>query len=1168
MRVGVGETEIRVDFGSPGLICGTIFKINISRPFYADARPWVELDFGREIYVAAIETSGDVSTNCYTKAYSLQTSADGVVYEDHKDHGASSEPCGRVKVYQANTDPRTVVRTFIQPRVSSRYLRVVPVGWFGRPTMTIGVLGCESALIAASHPGNVLGVFNEGSNLDFTAAQHHCSKYHSRMASPSELSVAFEAGITGDPGLSWLTDQTGRYVLERLATHSDYKSPGILNWGVQSPSDRLREWDAPHPSPPGSSVPGMESRVANASCTAAAGILILGIRPASGKQVFPGNTDRNTPVTNLLDDPVDARYVRFLPQSWYGWMSMRVEILGCNTICLDPLGMESGAIPDDRITASSYWGPDHEPFLGRLNEVIGVGAWVAMVNVIGQWLQVDFGEVKRVRGTMIQGRHGGQWVKSYKLQYSVDGVSWTTYAGSDGSDKIFPGNTHAHIPVTNLLDDSIDARYVRFLPQSWYFHMSMRAEILGCNITKKYFTVRAQSFGFDDPGSGTYIASNGQKSDQGGRGHHVFILDERTGEVVDMAAFDTLSPSGGGGGAAAAGQMTAFLEGVAEGRIIAIVVRDSGDTPVNLTAYGSTLTHPGYRESYAMITQKGATPSWFVERKSARGAGPTIVDAFITTGENHWWYVDLDRQWAIDRVAVVKPVWVDLTTFFIHVGDNVNVSANRQCGQNHSIAANQSEVTISCGGLRGRYVGIRLSQLEDPRLPQLGEAPTLLEFGELEVYPVSDEANIGGINVAALSSGGQCVNASENVTTCGDVIDGLLTPRPGQPGWLSAQGVGSWIQLKFDGYYFINRAKIAQSTWITGQSRTIRLTFCDGSYEDVELSQREGGDLYNVTQVYYDEFLFNTSKTDSVKMTVLDAYTASTSGFIEAQFITAFPEDFELIPALSRFQQHVDRRSTMPVLAEVHNSSLADCAIKCLEEPTFFCQSFQYTHGSRYCEMLGLTADNDWSNRLVVDSSFSYFERHNVLVTTVCSPIRESMLFEAIDDGLSWRVLGGEVCFDNVDGSIEVANCSGGRNILRKLPLHETTELGMSTPCDAREGNDVVIHNLTVSLVTDEGFDVTWDVTSALVIGYRVTYHVIGSEEIEQLFVHQPEVQFRRLLPGVEYNVSISALTAAFEGSVSSLQQYTGVKTFHNRDMNSNQLIDGLKMPTIGDIIH
>ncbi|CAH1267495.1 CSMD3 [Branchiostoma lanceolatum] len=152
--------------------------------------------------------------------------------------------------------------------------------------------------------------------------------------------------------------------------------------------------------------------------------------------------------------------------------------------CTKPLGMESGDIPDDSITASSIWGPDHEPYRGRLNGVAGIGAWAALTNTIGEWLQVDLGELKRVVGTSIQRHHGlDQWVTSYKLQCSVDAVSWTIFKGSDGSDKVFPGNTDRNATVTNLLHNPSDTRYVRFLPQSWYGWMSMRVEILGCDIT-------------------------------------------------------------------------------------------------------------------------------------------------------------------------------------------------------------------------------------------------------------------------------------------------------------------------------------------------------------------------------------------------------------------------------------------------------------------------------------------------------------------------------------------------------------------------------------------------------------------------------------------------------------------------------------------------------------
>ncbi|XP_066300020.1 uncharacterized protein [Branchiostoma lanceolatum] len=199
--------------------------------------------------------------------------------------------------------------------------------------------------------------------------------------------------------------------------------------------------------------------------------------------VFPGNRDRNTPVTNLLTNPVDARYVRFLPQTWHVHISMRAEILGCSiNDCRNHLGMESGAIPDGSITASSYYS-SYPPYRARLNRASGAGAWMAIYNAVGQWLQVDLGELKRVTGTIVQGRSDAyQWVTSYKLQYSVDRITWLTYAGSDGTEMVFPGNRDRNTPVTNLLTNPVDARYVRFLPQTWLRHISMRAEILGCSI--------------------------------------------------------------------------------------------------------------------------------------------------------------------------------------------------------------------------------------------------------------------------------------------------------------------------------------------------------------------------------------------------------------------------------------------------------------------------------------------------------------------------------------------------------------------------------------------------------------------------------------------------------------------------------------------------------------
>uniref|UniRef100_A0A3Q2P2I4 EGF like repeats and discoidin domains 3 n=1 Tax=Fundulus heteroclitus TaxID=8078 RepID=A0A3Q2P2I4_FUNHE len=46
-------------------------------------------------------------------------------------------------------------------------------------------------------------------------------------------------------------------------------------------------------------------------------------------KVFQGNFDNDTHRKNVIDPPIYARFVRILPWSWYGRITLRVEILGC-----------------------------------------------------------------------------------------------------------------------------------------------------------------------------------------------------------------------------------------------------------------------------------------------------------------------------------------------------------------------------------------------------------------------------------------------------------------------------------------------------------------------------------------------------------------------------------------------------------------------------------------------------------------------------------------------------------------------------------------------------------------------------------------------------------------------------------------------------------------------
>ena len=106
-----------------------------------------------------------------------------------------------------------------------------------------------------------------------------------------------------------------------------------------------------------------------------------------------------------------------------------------------PLGMESRAIHDSQISASSTWPPNHAAQQARLHFKVGggkAGDWSSLRNDKNQWLQVDLQQSTRVRGIATQGRNGyGQWVTQYKLQYGEDGYTFKFYRqNGDHSDTV------------------------------------------------------------------------------------------------------------------------------------------------------------------------------------------------------------------------------------------------------------------------------------------------------------------------------------------------------------------------------------------------------------------------------------------------------------------------------------------------------------------------------------------------------------------------------------------------------------------------------------------------------------------------------------------------------------------------------------------------------------
>ena len=101
-------------------------------------------------------------------------------------------------------------------------------------------------------------------------------------------------------------------------------------------------------------------------------------------------------------------------------------------VCMSALGLQSGQVLDASMTASSA---ACKPYYGRLFLHSGggkTGAWCAAANDVNQWLQVDFGKYVKMQRISTQGRQeAAQWVKSYRLSYSQDGVFFKDYRPND-----------------------------------------------------------------------------------------------------------------------------------------------------------------------------------------------------------------------------------------------------------------------------------------------------------------------------------------------------------------------------------------------------------------------------------------------------------------------------------------------------------------------------------------------------------------------------------------------------------------------------------------------------------------------------------------------------------------------------------------------------------------
>ncbi|XP_072182173.1 MAM and LDL-receptor class A domain-containing protein 1-like [Diadema setosum] len=137
--------------------------------------------------------------------------------------------------------------------------------------------------------------------------------------------------------------------------------------------------------------------------------------------------------------------------------------------------MQSGTIAASQLTSSSA---RYSASYARLYG--GSVGWSPATNDRNQWIQIDLLLPHLVTGITIQG-HGNAanyYVSSFVLTYMLAADSmWITYRDELG--EYFPGSHDNSTPITQTLNPSPVARFIRVHPNTWMYGIFLRLELLG-----------------------------------------------------------------------------------------------------------------------------------------------------------------------------------------------------------------------------------------------------------------------------------------------------------------------------------------------------------------------------------------------------------------------------------------------------------------------------------------------------------------------------------------------------------------------------------------------------------------------------------------------------------------------------------------------------------------
>ncbi|XP_048583976.1 uncharacterized protein LOC5501433 isoform X1 [Nematostella vectensis] len=393
---------------------------------------YLQVDLGSVFTVCYVETRGnkDSSTSEWTGSYRLDVSLDNRVWKF-------------VKTFQGNTDHNAPVKNKLPIPSPARFVRFQPTSFNNYKVLRVDLYGviheCQQAL----------GIENKGIRDEQMTTSSKQDDSHG--ASAGRLYA----------GSSWCsaTSSSSEYLQVDLGRVA--KVTGIATQGSPTEDKWVMTYALSHSN---NGEDWVEYK---------AGQNIL--------KTLAGNSDGSRVAVNWLQYPFMSRHVRVTPQTWRNAICLRVDFYGCAVTCdKHPVGLANLEVPDSNITASSVLNITTPPSQGRLNSL--GGSWCANTTDTAPYLQVDLGTRHVICAVSTQGSPSAdQWVQSYEVHGSLDGVTWVPYK-ERVRVKVFQGNFDSQSVVKQDLSEVLVARFVRMLPVTHHTAACLRAEIYGAAV--------------------------------------------------------------------------------------------------------------------------------------------------------------------------------------------------------------------------------------------------------------------------------------------------------------------------------------------------------------------------------------------------------------------------------------------------------------------------------------------------------------------------------------------------------------------------------------------------------------------------------------------------------------------------------------------------------------